>query len=180
MRIFKFSALLVLGFVFAVYAATIKRPLTVKTYAKQYYLEWTGSAPTVTADDVEFSADTSGTSKGFDPFYLLYNKKVSVGEEKVFPGEEPFRNLCIAVTAGGDADATSSLVHVNQSATASGTFVKTVSLSDTIVTAGATKITEIVARPHSPFLFNKVVVDPVSSTDSVEVTAVRIWPCAGR
>lgn len=181
MRYFKLSSLaLVLALASLAFSSTIKRPLTVKTYGKQYYMEWTGSAPTVTADDVEFSADTSGTSKGFDPFYLLYNKKVSVGEEKVFPGEAPFRNLCIAVTAGGDADGTSTLVYVNQASAANGTFVKTVALADTITTAGATKITEIVARPHNPFLFNKVVVDPVSSTDSIEVTAIRIWPCAGR
>jgi hypothetical protein len=181
MRNLKISVLLALSLVLGVSAATVKRPLTVKTYAKQYYLEWTGSAPVVTADDLELSADTTtGAIKGFDAFYLLYNKKVSIGEEKVYPGEFVPKRLCVAVTAGGDADGTTSYVYTTQSATAGGTYVRNSSAYDSLTTAGATKVTENVDRPIIPVGFIKVLVDPTTATDSVEVTAVRIWPCDGK
>lgn len=177
MRIFKLSALLLaLGLVMEVTAAVIKRPLTVKTYAKQYYLEWTGTAPTVTADDILFSADTAN-SYGVDPFYFLYTKKVSVGEARVFPGEKLPEKACVLVTLAGDADATTVDVYLTQSATKNGTFVKVGGTAPTVTSVITTTTMELAAVPVNPFYYWKVVVDPTSATDSVEVKGLHVWPC---
>lgn len=177
MRIFKISSLLLaLGLVLQVTATTIKRPFTVKTYAKQYYLEWTGSTPTITADDILLSADTAN-SYGVDPFYFLYNKKVSIGEEKVFPGEKLPEKACVSVTMAGDADATTSDVYLTQSATKGGTFVKVGGTAQTVTSVATTTTVELAAVPLNPFYFWKVVIDPTTATDSIEVKAVHVWPC---
>lgn len=176
MRILKFSALLALSLVLAVSAATIKRPLTVKSYAKQYYLEWTGTAGVLTADDMLISADTAN-SYGVDPFYFLYNKKVSVGEEKVFPGEKIQEKACVMVTMAGDADATTSDVYLTQASTKNGTFVKVGATAQTVTSTATTTTMELAAVPLNPFYYWKLVIDPTTATDSVEVKGVQIYPC---
>lgn len=161
-------------------AAMVKRPLTVKSYADQYYLEWTGSAPVVTADSLVFFADTATANVfGVDPYYTLManNRAATTGPWRSFPGIKIPEKACVYLTVAGDADATTSDVFVQQSATKNGTFVKVGATAQTHTSTASLTRTDLVAIPFVPVLFWKLTVDPTTATDSIEVTAVRILPC---
>jgi hypothetical protein len=167
---------------FAIEAATVKRPLTVKTYGDQKYLEWTGSAPVVTADALIFYADTAAANLyQVDPGNLLFtDKAASAGFNPWlhYPGQIAQDSLCVALTVTGDADAATSDVYLSQSATKTGTVRKTgPPTAKTHTSTATTTDLQIVRLAYVPSLFWTLTVDPTTSTDSIEVLAARIYPC---
>lgn len=164
-------------------AAVVKRPMTAKSYGDMYYMEWTGSAPVVTADELDLMADTTAANVyGMDPFYMLManNKSATTGPWHSYPGIHFPEKLCIEVTEAGDADATTSDVYVLQAATKSATHRKVTLASaaaSTVTSVATTTTRDIAAVPVNPFQFFKIVIDPTTATDSIEVVAVRAWSC---
>jgi hypothetical protein len=161
-------------------AATIKRNLTIKSYADMYYLEWTGSVGVVTADDMLFMADsTTANVYGVDPMYFRMdnNRAATTGPWKSEPGLKWPEKACVYVTQTGDADATTSDVYLTQSATKNGTFVKVGGTAQTITSVATTATIDLAAVPAVPQLFWKLVLDPTTATDSILVTGVRVMAC---
>lgn len=180
MKLFKFALFALLGLL-TVEAATVKRPLTAKKYADQYYLEWTGSAPVVTADAAIFYADTANTY-GVDPqYFTFFDRSATAGNGNPwlhFPKQTPPDSACVALTVAGDADATTSDVYFSQGATKSATMRKTgPPTAKTHTSTAATTDIQIVKLAVVPQLFWTLTVDPTSSTDSIEITGIRIYPC---
>lgn len=177
------SALLPLFLLVAIVdSATVKRPLTVKQYKDQFYLEWTGSAPVVTADALIFYSDTAAANLyGIDPQFLMFtDKSVSAGFNPWMhlPNQLPSDSVCVAITAAGDGDATTSDVYLSQGATKSATMRKTgPPTAKTHTSTASTTDLQIVRVSMVPQLFWTLTIDPTTATDSIEVTAVRVYPC---
>src|SRR3954470_16614783 len=91
-------------------AATVKRPLTIKQYKDQYYYEWTGSAPVVTADALILYSDTTTANLyAADPQYFMFtDKAASPGFNPWlhWPSQKAPDSACVALTVAGDGDAT--------------------------------------------------------------------------
>lgn len=185
LKLFNFVTRLLLPMLvlmFVVDAATVKRPFTVKTYQDQTYLEWTGSAPVVTADALIMYADTTTANLyAVDPAnYLFLDKSASAGLNpwRHWPGQKAPDSVCVALTVAGDADPTTSDVYMSQGATKTATMRKTgTPTAKTHTSTTATTDLQLMKLALVPQLFWTLTIDPTTATDSIEVTAVRVYPC---
>ena len=187
----KFSRVLLLVIMACVasFSATVKRPLTVTTTGGQYKACWSGSAPVVTADNLIFSADTAN-SYGVDPAYFrMAEQEAFLGLKRAFPGAVIPNKLCASLKIAGDADATTSLVYLQQADLKTSAHIKVQNgtplgavgganySNDTLITTASDTLHFRKNLDYDPFKFWKVMVDPFTSTDSIEVKGACFYLC---
>lgn len=166
----------VLALASAGWATQKKLPLTLKQYGKQYYLEWSGTNYQIlSADTVTFYTDTAN-SYATDPSRLLYDKKVNLDRENVFPGEKIPEKICASFLAHGGAD----------SATLGSKMFYAASRSGTLVQGGGEETHEFPlstdaiayeAFSYDPGLFFAPKLRTTTATDTIFMDKARYWPC---
>lgn len=179
-RLFTCLLLPVLLFSAVAEAVMIKRPLTVKQYADQYYFEWVGTASVTSNDSIEFMADTTTANLySVDPQYLLFiNKSATAGFNpwRTHAGGKVPEKVCsnIAVTAISDAvDITWGIYY---SVTKSSTNV--LHATTTAVTHGSlVGAINSVGVPYDPGKFIKYLGVMTTATDTATVTRFTSFPC---
>lgn len=162
-------------------ATIIKRPLTLKQYADQRYLEWTGTANFASAETLAVFADTAAANLyALDPASFLFtNKSATAGFNPwmVYPGNHIPEKMCSRSVVSAQADSSTVGAAFYYANTKTGALITGAGTSTNLTVAGTTAAAYIVNDQADPgkFFVLKFVIS--SATDSAFVTRVTIFPC---
>lgn len=179
MKTMKFNFAVLCTFLIAlalsVQATTFKRGLSLKQVGNQNHYEWTGTCPLASSDVLQLWVDTTN-SYGINPTALLYNKKVNIGRDAVYPGEKFPEKYCVSVKSVAQADSTTTTLKANYASTRGGTFVAE-NTSVSLIHPGTTATIDFGGVPYDPNSFFMPSLTVSSATDSLYPTIIKVWPC---
>lgn len=180
----KVTAALLPLFLLAVFAeaALVKRPLTLKNYAGQNYMEWAGSATFVTTTDtLMFIADTATANMyNIDPFnFLFQNKSATSGFNPwwTWPGGGIPEKLCVRTVMQAVSDAADISGAIQYATTKTGTLAQdagALTLASTSATALDNRMTSVGTDPGK---FSRVIFIITTPTDTVTASRATVWAC---
>lgn len=176
MRFLKHLALVaILALVTSSWATQKELPLTLKTFGKTWYYQWTGTNfVTLSADTVTFYVDTANNYAA-NPTGFLFDRKVGLDRESVTPTERFPEKYCAYFVGRSDADTSATAWDIAYSTSKNGTFYTLATTTGAF--NGTTNVGNTTAWAAIPGLFPKFVSRITSATDSVVYQAATFWGC---